>query len=284
MNRRVTELLDFAMWIVIIVAVGWLLAGLASANEVVDRLQNASVTIKSSRGQGSGVLFTRQVDGENVTFVWTAAHVIEDLRKTRTVLVKGVTRTVVEFDDAAVVQEFRQNGRRIGEQKMDARVVRYSDADKGEDLALLEVRKRNFSDATVKFYNGDIPALGTKLIHVGSLRGQFGSNSLTTGVVSQIGRVLDLGANGVIFDQVSTPSFPGSSGGGVFLEASGEYIGMLVRGGGETFGFIVPIRRLRDWAKQSGVEWAIDASVPMPTQDDFRRLPVEDDPAFQVLP
>jgi hypothetical protein len=130
----------------------------AQAEPLVDQLQDISVTIKSGRGQGSGVLFTRKVGDETVTYVWTAAHVVESQRKTRNVIVNGVQRTVVEFDDVQIVQEFKQDGRRIGEIKMEARVVRYSDADQGEDLALLEVRKRNFVSAekTVKFYNGAI--------------------------------------------------------------------------------------------------------------------------------
>ena len=253
-----------------------------ATDPIVQELQDASVTIRTESpglwgkgSQGSGVLFTRKVDGENVTFVWTAAHVVDNLRKTRTVIVNGNPKVVVEFNDACIVQEFRENGRRIGEQKMECRIVRYSNSDQGEDLALLEVRKRDFTKSTVKFYDGDIPSIGTELFHVGSLLGQVGSNSLTTGVVSQIGRVLDgLGANGVIFDQTTVTAFPGSSGGGVFLKSNGQYVGMLVRGAGEQFNLVVPIRRLRDWAKSAQVEWAVDSSIPVP--NDWRKAPIED--------
>ena len=37
----------------------------------------------------------------------------------------------------------------------------------------------------------------------------------------------------------------------------GQYCGMIVRGAGETFNLIVPIRRMRTWAKAAGCEWAI---------------------------
>jgi S1-C subfamily serine protease len=250
----------------------------AQAEPLVDQLQDISVTIKSGRGQGSGVLFTRKVGDETVTYVWTAAHVVESQRKTRNVIVNGVQRTVVEFDDVQIVQEFKQDGRRIGEIKMEARVVRYSDADQGEDLALLEVRKRNFVSAekTVKFYNGAIPRIGTELYHVGSLKGQFGANSLTSGIVSQIGRVLELGANGTVFDQTTVTAFPGSSGGGVFLKADGQYVGMLVRGGGEQFNFIVPVRRLRAWAESAKITWAVDHDVAMPSKAEVDKQPIED--------
>lgn len=243
-----------------------------SAESVVPQLQDASVTIRAGGAQGSGVLFTR---GDR-TYVWTAAHVIDGCRVVRTVIVNGVEKTLVEFRDVSIVQEFRQEGRRIGESSMECRVIRYSDSEQGDDLALLEVRKKNFSTATVQFYDGAIPEIGTELLHVGSLLGQFGSNSLTTGVYSQIGRVLDIGTRGTIFDQTTVTAFPGSSGGGVFLKENGQYVGMLVRGSGEQFNFIVPVRRLREWAVRAQVEWAINLKVPVPSEAELAKIPVED--------
>jgi hypothetical protein len=247
---------------------------------IVDKLQEVSVTIKSGGGQGSGVLVTRKIGADDYTFVWTAAHVVDNLRKQRTVVdpISGTSRIVVEFDDAAVVKEFTDEGRRIGETKMDAKVLRYSNSEQGEDLALLLVRKKNYAKTNAEFYLDDkIPPLGTELYHVGSLLGQFGANSLTTGIVSQHGRVLQgLGANGVVFDQTSVTAFPGSSGGGVFNKADGKYVGMLVRGGGEQFNFIVPIRRLRAWAVKSKIEWAVDPSKEAPSMEEILKMPVED--------
>lgn len=241
-----------------------------SIAQLTDHLQSVSVTVKSGSSQGSGILFSR--DGH--TFVWTAAHVVDNLRKTRTVTVNGTSKTVVEFDDAAIVQEFQENGRRIGETKMDARVLRFSDADYGEDLALLLIRKSNFTKDTATFYLDDtIPPVGTELYHVGSLLGQFGANSLTTGVIAQTGRVLDLG-KGIVFDQTTATAFPGSSGGGVYLKSDGRCVGILVRGAGEGFNFIVPARRLRAWADSAKVQWAVDPKVELPK--DFDKGPVED--------
>lgn len=246
--------------------------------DLVDKLQSISVTITTDSGSGSGVLFTRKDGDETRTFTWTAGHVISGLRKQREIVVNGDTKKVVEFKDASVVNEFHQNGRRIGEMKLDARVIRYSDAENGEDIALLEVRKRDFvpEGTSAEFYDGEIPKIGTELYHVGSLLGQMGANSLTTGVVSQIGRVLDLGANGKTFDQTTVTAFPGSSGGGVFLKSNGKCVGLLVRGAGEQFNMIVPVRRLREWAKRSGVEWAMNKEIKIPSDEDLRKLPPED--------
>ena len=246
--------------------------------KTVDLLQDISVTIKADGAQGSGTLFNRKVGDNVVTYVWTAAHVVDGLRKVRSVVVNGTPKVVVEFSDAQIVREYTQDGRRIGEIKMEARIVRYSDAEQGEDLALLQVRKVNFVPATTTatFYDAEkIPEIGTPLCHVGSLLGQVGANSYTEGVLSQIGRVLDLGATGTVFDQTTVTAFPGSSGGGVYTR-DGKYVGMLVRGAGEQFNFIVPVRRMNDWAKRAGVTWAIDPKVKMPTDDELRKLPIED--------
>lgn len=238
-------------------------------------LQDISVTIRTGRGQGSGVLFTRG----DATFVWTAGHVIKDLRRTRPLIdsKSGSVKTIIEFKDAEVVQEYSEFGRRIGESRFDARVVKYSDSENGEDLAILEIRKKNFTKSTAIFYLDEkIPEVGTDLLHVGSLLGQFGANSLTTGIVSKVGRTLPIGNSTVVFDQTTATAFPGSSGGGVFLKADNRYIGMLVRGSGEQFNFIVPIRRMKDWATKTDILWAIDPKVAVPSTSDRAKITVED--------
>lgn len=246
-------------------------AQLPAAGEVPGYLQDISVTIKADSSEGSGVVKTRDLDGKAVNFVWTAAHVVDGLRQTEEVIdpKTGTKRTKVFFKDAAVVKELIEDGRRVGELKMDATVLRYS---KDEDLALLRIRKQDFVKASVAFYLDEkIPAVGTDLYHVGSLLGQMGSNSLTSGIVSQIGRTIDKQE----FDQSTCVAFPGSSGGGVYLR-DGRYVGMLVRGAGEGFNLMVPIRRMSKWAKSAGVEWAMDDKVKMPSSDELDKILIED--------
>ena len=236
----------------------------------VREIQDASVTIHAGWAQGSGEIKTRN----GVNFVWTAAHVVEGLRSTRRVIdpKTGSTKTVVEFKDAKVVKELIENGRSVGRLEMDAEVIRYSDADNGEDLALLRIRKRNFVRTSIQFYlEDDIPDVGTTLYHCGSLLGQLGSNSFTRGIMSQHGRVFD----GKVYDQTTCAAFPGSSGGGVYL-SDGRMVGMITRGAGETFNLMVPARRIKVWAKRAGVEFAINDKIPMPTDEELRKLPIED--------
>ena len=258
--------------------------GVEKKQDTADHLQNVSVTIRSegewSNGEGSGVIFTRKdASGNQVNIVWTAAHVIDNLRSTRKVVVDGTPKTLVEFKDPMVVKEIRQDGRTVGRLQMDAEVLKYSDADDGHDLALLRIRKFNFVKDTVTFHldKDDIPKLGTDLLHVGSLLGQMGPNSMTDGIYSQHGRLIK-SLNKYVFDQTTVTAFPGSSGGGVYLKSNANYIGMLVRGAGEGFNLIVPVRRMQDYCEKHKIMWALDPTVAMPDEDDLKKMPIEHAP------
>ena len=255
----------------------------SDSQRAAEHLQNVSVTIRAegpySAGEGSGVIFTRKdAKGNVVNFVWTAGHVIDNLRKTRRVVVNGTSKTIIEFDDPLIVKEIRQNGRTVGRLQMDAEVLKYSDANNGHDLALLRVRKFNFVTDTVSFYLSDkMPALGTSLLHVGSLLGQVGANSMTDGIYSQHGRLLR-GLNKHVFDQTTCVAFPGSSGGGVYLKKDARYVGMLVRGAGEGFNLIVPVRRMVEYCEKHKIMWALDPKAKMPTEDELEKLSIEHSP------
>ena len=187
----------------------------------------------------------------------------------------GNPKKIVEFKDVQIVQELVENGRRVGEVKMDAQVLKYSDADDGEDLALLMVRSRGYGKASANFYLDDkqpIIPIGTSLYHVGSLHGQMGANSMTYGIVSQVGRVLGHGK--VEYDQTTVTAFPGSSGGGVYT-TDGRYVGMIVRGAGEGFNFMVPVRRMMRWAEEHDILWALDPKMSMPSLDEILDMPIE---------
>ena len=253
------------------------------SSSVPEYLQDISVTIQAGNAQGSGTLVTRQVGGDTMTFVWTAGHVIDGLRTIRRVILPdGKTKYLIEFKDPVIVQERHQNGRRVGQQTLDCKVIKYSDADYGEDLAVLMIRLKNAYPLAVsaKFHPEDnyIPPIGIELSHCGSLLGQFGANSYTTGVLSQTGRLLEgKGASKKVFDQVTAVAFPGSSGGGMYLKDDGVYIGMLTQGVMQLqgFNFIVPVRRIRTWAEDSDIAWAVDPAVQMPTLAELEEVSVE---------
>jgi hypothetical protein len=252
--------------------------------KIADHLQNVSVTIRAegdyNAGEGSGVIFTRKdAKGNMVNFVWTAGHVVDNLRKERKVLISGTSKTVVEFKDPMVVKEIRQDGRTVGRLQMDAEVLKYSDAEDGHDLALLRIRKFNFVKDSVSFYlDKEIPSLGTDLLHVGSLLGQEGANSMTDGIYSQHGRILKR-LNKRVFDQTTCTAFPGSSGGGIYFKKDAKYIGMLVRGAGEGFNLVVPVRRMVDYCEEHKIMWALNPKIEMPTDEEIKKMSIENTPS-----
>lgn len=249
---------------------------LETPQEVAAFLQEISVTIKAGHAEGSGTAVVRKIGKEDVTFILTAAHVVDGLRSEKEVVAPdGTKRTKVTFDDCSLVQEVRQEGRRVGEWKFDAKVIRFNTE---QDLAALEVRKRGFLKHSAEFWKSDvIPAVGTELFHCGSPGGQtVGANSVTDGSVAQIGRTFE-GETGE-FDQATVSSLPGSSGGGVFEKDSGAYVGMLTMGlrGQDSFAYYIPIRRIQNWAEESGMLWLIDGTVKPPTKDELDDMPVEE--------
>jgi len=253
--------------------------------DVIDNLQSVSVTVSvDGRGRGSGTLFTREVEpGVFKSYVWTAGHVIADLRYERKVIDKesGTKKIVVGFKDCQIYKETIQDGRKVEQRYLDCRVVCFSNSETGDDQGLLEVRLRNYTQETTTFYLGEtIPGIGTELIHMGSFLGDIGSCSFTTGVTSQVGRLLALAPmySEAVYDQTSAVSFPGSSGGGVFNQETGQYIGMLTAGirDAQGFAWYVPVRRQLDWAQSMNLEWAMDATVPMPSATDLKAIPLDD--------
>ena len=282
--------MKFKLFSVALVLIVTLAVGKSSGQErsTAEQLQDISVTIDSGAGQGSGVIITREVnlkktgkETAKVNFIWTAGHVIDNLRSTRTVVDKGSEKKVVQFNDATIVQELQDGGRKVGEIRMSGKVIKWSHPEDGDDLGLLLLYKKNFVSNSAKFYLEDkVVPVGTHVLNVGSALGQFGSNSVLPGIISQTGRVLDINASGgVVFDQTSTPSYPGCSGSGVYFEDGpdkAKMVGMLVRGAGPGFNFIVPVRRMKDWAKVNNVSWALDEKETVPSLEEILKLPVDD--------
>ena len=254
----------------------------AAERYVPEYLNRISVTVRAeagySKSEGSGTLFVRPVGDRNKTFAWTAGHVLSHLRKVEERISGGKPQKVITFENPKLVRELRnKDGKRTGEIVVDAKVLRYSPADK-HDLALLMVLSDDFkAEASAEFLPKDAPLtrIGAHVWHCGSLLGSgrngegSGHNSITDGVLSAHGRILFK----VPFCQTTAPAYPGSSG-GIMADSKGRYIGMLVRGAGSDFNLSVPVSRMRDWAKENSVEWAMDKSLKI-TQAQIDKLPIE---------
>jgi S1-C subfamily serine protease len=231
----------------------------------------ATVRVDSAGSHGSGVVFK---NGAN-TFVWTDAHVVEDCETLAWVADAntGERRLSAHYADVWVAQERIQDGRKVGEVKALARIVKF---DASQDIALLMVRERGYGQKSVKFLDG-VPAVGEEVWHVGNFLGPVGTNSVARGNLAAVGRLRRGGLGDetdspYVYDQISCTGHPGSSGGGVFLAKTGECAGLVTEflAAPAGYGFahgsfcITPARRLREWAGDNAVKWAVDPALPVP--------------------
>ena len=228
-----------------------------------------SVTVMTPKGTGTGVLITRDAkQGKKMHFVLTAAHVVANVRTFVPSLEAGKPVTKAVFGEVRVSVTIRQEGHVIRTMVYPARVIQYSNADTGRDLAVLQLPDAGLPDIDTAF-DTQVPTVGEDLFHVGSMFGL--TESFTCGVVSQVGREL----YGRLFDQVSMTIYPGSSGGGVF-NADGKCIGIAVLLRAPGLGFIVPAREVMAWSAKAGCGWVTDPTVRI-DREKLDSLPVEND-------
>jgi S1-C subfamily serine protease len=235
-----------------------------------DAAKESSVLVDTGENAGSGVIFKNLF----ITFVWTDAHVVSCTQVIKKVVDPntGETKVTVTYKDVYVVKEIVENGRKVGELKLLAKVIRYSEE---EDIAVLYVYKKSFGSESVTF--SDVtPKAGTAIWHVGSFFGYRGINSVSDGRISFVGRLRTGGKATdtdfpLVYDQMTAVAHPGSSGGGVFLKSNGACVGLVTEFLGASDGLfthgsfcVTPTRRLRTFAKRVGCEWAMDRNHKVP--------------------
>lgn len=221
--------------------------------KTVKHIQEVSVMVSDSHGAGSGVVFHR--GGE--LFILTNWHVVDDAASEKD--------GHVEYSDLTVTRTVVRDGMLAEVHDCQAEVVIAPDVESDYDLALLRVRDSKFIKDNVTFYpeSRGIPFVGMPLYHVGCFNGEEAPGSLTTGIISQHGRLI----KGNLYDQVSTTNFRGSSGGGIF-DTNGNCVGLLSCRSGETLGYMIPTREIKKWAS-SEAPWLFDIKRAMPARKDL---------------
>ena len=254
-NQRVI-VLSLLFVVVSLICANVLYQPIPPKQSTLRHLDDVTVLIETKRGSGTGTLFSRRDDkGNLVHFVWTAGHVIESSK------VGPLEDMSVSFTNVSVAKMNLVGGAMLEKVSYPVKVIKFSSARGGDDLALLELVEKNVfkENESVTFASPSLVAPGTLLYHVGCMFGQTGYNSVSEGMLANNGRII----YGRIFDQTTTTVFPGSSGGGIFNEY-GEYVGMVTMMRQANMNYIIPVRRMVVWAKENGLEWAMNKDVRMP--------------------
>lgn len=226
----------------------------------IESIRDRTVLIETKQAQGTGVLFSRTHGKANLTYIWTAGHVVS-------LLLPG--------ERPVAVLEWRRNGGEILKARYVCEVVKASFERSSRpgfgttDLAILRVCAVNALPEAISVNfpeeGSPPPKCGACVYHVGSFLGAEGALSLSHGIISYVGRRPIIERPDVEFDQTTAPIFPGSSGGGIFLASSFECIGIVTTGYvRQGLSYYVPVRRMRTWADRNGCAFALDRSVDIP--------------------
>lgn len=217
---------------------------------MLQKLQANTVVLMADEygHHGSGFLFTRDdCQSGQVTFIWTAAHVVVDWMQ----------------DDGFCLPVPTSQGDRHGK----AEVLRMSNPVLGDDIALLRVVEGDFYGIS-KFYRAfNETKLGQKVTLCGTpINIRWNERLLTFGRIAYLDRLMAPGNNYELHfcDQINIISYGGNSGSLVTDEETGDILGMIVMGSGIGIAAIEPTRHIYQFAKDHDCLWAFDRSYPLP--------------------
>lgn len=207
--------------------------------------RDAIITVYGWPGSGAGIAIFRGND----IFIWTMASVLEYREELR----PGASAMVVA--DCTLVQ-------REGTLMHVVDVIAHGGHD---GPALLRVRPgklHHFRCSSAAFAVGYAPPWSAPALAVSS------SGELCK--VVYLEKSYHIG--GYFYDviRVENPeNLP--TGSGVF-RADGQCIGLLVERSSPGGCLVLPVRELERWARENGVGWAIDLSLPFPSEEEWRKF------------
>jgi V8-like Glu-specific endopeptidase len=209
--------------------------------------------------RGSGTVFIYR--GHH--FVLTAGHVVDDLvKKIDNNPHDGKPDYKPNEPFAVKVSRYLYKNEEVyGKIENYGKIIKYSPATQsGYDLAVIYIPEPiiPFKSAVAVKSTKDYK-VGDAVVHYGNMIGNVLHSSITKGHVNFKNRLLD----NRYYDQVSCTAFPGSSGGGIFLEKDLSYIGMIVIGirGADNINFAVPIRTIHEWFEKNDLKFILDPSL-----------------------
>lgn len=252
--------------------------------QTAEYLQSISVIIKTVSVGGSGVVLTRKdsTGSNDISFVWSVGHLFED---TQTLIIPVVNINIFNLFNsssnlfslktnsvnilksyATIYQEYSTNGEVTGTNFGLLKLIKFSPSEK-DDISLSLIDGQFFNTNSVRFDLSDrIPRIGEKLYN---LSYPYGQMTFSEGVFSAIGKNI----SGYVYDQSSCVCYPGSSGGGYYT-IDGLCVGLVDMVNAPSINYMIPIRKIKKWALDNHLEWAIDPSLPIPSTEELEKLTI----------
>lgn len=145
-----------------------------------------------------------------------------------------------------------------------------------------DARVEGLSEFDADYTDNKVLPVGTKIFHCGSPGGQdvSGTGALFAGIICRTGvPIPTFGGSEYLFDHIDCAGLPGSSGGMVCLQSDARWVGMITLGlraetKTDNFHWLVPVRSVREWAKEINAEWILDPNAVV-TDDMLQALPLE---------
>ena len=236
------------------------------ANDPLDGLADISVSITSEPFYGSGIIKTRKIGNDNINFVWSVAHVIDEAIATPELMDKKTKKRLAKakFNEIQIRQQVIIEDRPVARRGATIKVVDYS-FDK--DLVLYRIEQKNYTDKSFNFYLHD------KLLPVRSEVWNVNCSNLESPSVYFVKSYISSHhhkSGHIMCDYLCHPSIPGCSGSGIF-SSNGECIGLTHRSG-RGFTISIPISRIVEWAQERDLMWAVDDAVPMISEEKLQSI------------
>lgn len=203
---------------------------------------------------GSGTVFYDSV--KNKYYILTCRHLFFDLAEEKGLTddekVAEAVKKVNESRDIYCLKYIKENDNSETNLKLKLNLLKVGKGD--YDLALLEFHVENDLDVINNLFSKDLKIgsdrdylTSDRVIHIGSYFFEL-HHSYSYGFVAYKYRKVEISdffdAEVYNSDQLNITSFPGSSGGGVFLADKPLLIGVLFAGNGRNVSFIIPARMI----------------------------------------
>jgi serine protease Do len=128
--------------------------------------------------------------------------------------------------------------------------------DTNADIALLLINAPAGAFLGAEFALETPARVGDPVFAVGNFFGNAFDNSVSQGIISQIGIDPGNGFPWPVADQTDCAAFPGSSGGPLF-NTDGKVLGLVVGGRDSALVWFVPVRAIVEFAERNQVTWSV---------------------------